>query len=393
MKSIPGPVFRLFFAHLVTDLYMPVIAAILPLLISTRGYSYLLAGLLVTTYNLTSSASQPLFGWLSDRKGWQVHISVSVLISAVFIGLMGLFEPYPLLLACAALAAIGHACFHPHALSMVSRLSTSLNRGRVTALFVVGGNIGYSLGPILAGAVIVTFGLPGLPLLILPALVMSVLLRKTRPDTLHVTAQQERRAKMPITFATFSPVLTLFSASTLRAWAVFAAIAFLTPYLVLQGQDLFSANLFVTLMLLSGVAGQVSGGILADIYGKKEFVILGLVFAIPAFFVFLSAGGLLSSIALLLFGFSLWSSFALTVAMAHELMPDHVGLTSGLMLGVSVGAGGLGVAFTGMVADSISLHAALFSIPVLIIASLILMIMVRYPWKSLVSFRKAGKHA
>jgi FSR family fosmidomycin resistance protein-like MFS transporter len=370
-------------AHLVTDLYMPVIAAILPLLISTRGYSYLLAGLLVTSYNLTSSASQPIFGWLSDKKGWQVHISVSVLISAVFIGLMGVVEPYPLLLACAALAALGHACFHPHALTMVSRLATSLNRGKVTALFVVGGNIGYALGPILAGAIIVTFGLTGLPLLVIPALVMALLLRKSSLHPSGRPSSPQAPSVGPVTFSSFAPVFTLFSASTLRAWAVFAAIAFLPPFLVLQGLDIFTANLVVTLMLLAGVAGQVSGGILADMYGKKEFVILGLVLSIPAFGAFLATDGLISLAALLVFGFALWSSFALTVAMAHELMPDHVGLTSGLMLGVAVGAGGLGVAATGLIADRISLDAALSTIPLLVIGSLLLMLLVRYPWKSL----------
>jgi FSR family fosmidomycin resistance protein-like MFS transporter len=90
---------------------------------------------------------------------------------------------------------------------------------------------------------------------------------------------------------------------------------------------------------------------------------------------------MLSVAALLLFGFSLWSSFALTVAMAHELMPDHVGLTSGLMLGVSVGAGGLGVAFTGLLADSYSLDTALSTIPMLVVASFLLILLVRYPWK------------
>jgi len=368
---------------MVTDLYMPVIAAILPLLISTRGYSYLLAGLLVTSYNLTSSVSQPIFGWLSDKKGWQVHISVSVLISAVFIGLMGVVEPYPLLLACAALAALGHACFHPHALTMVSRLATSLNRGKVTALFVVGGNVGYALGPILAGAIIVTFGLPGLPLLVIPALVMAFVLRKSTLYPAGRHAPSRISPAGPVTFSSFAPVLTLFSASTLRAWAVFAAIAFLPPFLVLRGLDIFTANLVVTLMLLAGVAGQVSGGILSDIYGKKEFVILGLVFSIPAFGAFLATEGLLSLAALLVFGFALWSSFALTVAMAHELMPDHVGLTSGLMLGVAVGAGGLGVAATGLIADRLSLDAALSTIPLLVIGSLLLMLLVRYPWKSL----------
>jgi len=56
-------------AHLVTDIYMPVLPAILPLLIAQNGYSYLAAGLLVTAYNVTSSFTQPVIGWLSDVRG------------------------------------------------------------------------------------------------------------------------------------------------------------------------------------------------------------------------------------------------------------------------------------------------------------------------------------
>ena len=56
-------------AHMVTDIYMPVLPAILPLLIAQNGYSYLAAGLLVTAYNVTSSFTQPVIGWLSDTRG------------------------------------------------------------------------------------------------------------------------------------------------------------------------------------------------------------------------------------------------------------------------------------------------------------------------------------
>jgi FSR family fosmidomycin resistance protein-like MFS transporter len=52
-------------AHLVTDIYMPVLPSILPLLILNNGYSSLAAGLLVTAYNVTSSFTQPALGWLS----------------------------------------------------------------------------------------------------------------------------------------------------------------------------------------------------------------------------------------------------------------------------------------------------------------------------------------
>lgn len=147
MTSPYKGVFSLFLAHLVTDIYMPVITAILPLFISVFGFSHFMAGLLVTAFNLTSSMTQPVFGWLSDEKGFEVHVSSSIMISAVFISLMGIIGNYPLLLFCAAMAAIGHACFHPNALSQVSRMAVDTNRGRITSIFVVGGNIGACTRP------------------------------------------------------------------------------------------------------------------------------------------------------------------------------------------------------------------------------------------------------
>jgi FSR family fosmidomycin resistance protein-like MFS transporter len=151
-QSVHTTITGLAAAHLVTDIYMPVLPAILPLLILHNGYSYLAAGLLVTAYNVTSSFTQPVLGWLSDSKGLTVNLSISLLISAVFVALMGVATNYYMIMLFAVLAALGHACFHPAALSLVSRLCTSENRGQVTSYFVVGGNVGYALGPILAGA-------------------------------------------------------------------------------------------------------------------------------------------------------------------------------------------------------------------------------------------------
>jgi FSR family fosmidomycin resistance protein-like MFS transporter len=376
-----GAVFPLSFAHLVTDIYMPVIPAVLPLLIADRSLSFFLAGLMVTSYNLTSSATQPIFGWLSDRYGKQVHISTSLLISAVFIGLIGIVGSYPLLLACAALAAIGHACFHPNALSIVSRIATTENRSRITSLFVVGGNIGYAIGPLLAGGVVALFGLEGLLFLVIPAAIMALILRKVIPRKAIQTPVTVSEEEQP--GVSFSPLASLFAASTLRAWAVFTAIAFFPALLISRGFDLFSANLMITLMLFAGVAGQIGGGIIADAYGKKEFTIISLLCSVPFLFLFLQSTGIVSYLALIIFGFFLWSSFAVTVAMSHEILPSRVGMASGLMLGVAIGAGGIGVAINGMIADVYSLTTALYTIPVLIAGAAVLMLFVRYPWNIL----------
>ena len=56
----------------------------------------------------------------------------------------------------------------------VSRLCTSENRGRLTSYFVVGGNLGYAIGPVLAGVLVWWLGLPGLLLLVFPAVIMAL---------------------------------------------------------------------------------------------------------------------------------------------------------------------------------------------------------------------------
>jgi MFS transporter, FSR family, fosmidomycin resistance protein len=175
----------------------------------------------------------------------------------------------------------------------------------------------------------------------------------------------------------------LMIASVLRAWAVFAAITFLPMYLVTLGYDLMTANMVMTLMLLSGVAGQVMGGYISDWMGRKEFMILGFAAAIPFFYLFFLNSGVISIIALLLFGFFLWSTFAVAVAMSHELLPQNVGFASGMMLGLAIGVGGLGVAVNGMIADHYSLAAALGTIPIPVVVAMLLMIVLPYPWKTL----------
>ena len=172
-------------------------------------------------------------------------------------------------------------------------------------------------------------------------------------------------------------------ASVLRAWSVFAAITFLPMFLVTRGYDLMTASIIMTLMLLSGVAGQVMGGYISDRIGRKEFMILGFAGAIPLFYLFFLSSGIISIIAVLLFGFFLWSTFAVAVAMSHELLPQNVGLASGMMLGLAIGFGGLGVAVNGMIADHYSLAAALGTIPIPIVAAMLLMTVLPYPWKSL----------
>jgi FSR family fosmidomycin resistance protein-like MFS transporter len=381
VTSDTKPVWGLSAAHLVTDLYSPVLPAIMPLLIAQEGYSFFLAGLIITVYNLTSSLTQPVVGWLFDTRGIAVHISVSVLISATFISVIGLIGNYSFVLLAAAIAALGHAFFHPSALGTVSRLTTDVRRGRITSYFVVGGNLGFAIGPICAGAVVALLGLPGLVVLVVPGIITAIVLRFILPAPHRPPSGTT--APVVRSRPAYRPIALLVVASALRAWAIFGSVAYLPTFLTMRGIDLVTANLLVSGMLVAGVIGQVVGGTISDRYGRKEYTLVGLVAAIPPFVIFVTAGGIASLVAMIVFGFILWSTFAVTVAMAHELAPGNVGLVSGLMLGLAVGAGGLGVAVIGYIADLFSLSAGLMMIPLAIIVAIPLFLAVPYPWKLL----------
>ena len=364
------------------DLYGPALPAIIALLVLQQGYTYLAAGLLITVYNSVSSFAQPAIGWVHDRRGIGLPLGVSILISGLFIPLIGVAGDYLLILLCCAVAALGHAAFHPVALATTGRLSEDANRGRLLSYFVVGGNLGFALGPVAAGAALDAFGLPGTLLLALPAVGIALLLR-IFPPAVAVRARDAAPRPGPESghMKEWRGMAVLLSASSLRAVVIFGSVAFLPAYLVGRGYDLLTANTLATAMLAAGVAGQMTGGALSDRRGRKETIVAGMAIAIVTLAAFLFTGGWVSLLFLLLFGFALWSSFSVTLAIAHELMPGELGLSSGLLLGFSMGLGGLGVAVIGSLADSIGLAGALTILLFPLAAATVLMAVLPYRGK------------
>ena len=94
-EAHPGEVLRLALGHLAIDVYTTVIPAVIPVLVTEGGLSFLLAGLVLTAYNLTSSIVQPVFGWLADAKGRSVPLALAMLVGGIAIGLFGLASLVP----------------------------------------------------------------------------------------------------------------------------------------------------------------------------------------------------------------------------------------------------------------------------------------------------------
>ena len=120
-------------------------------------------------------------------------------------------------------------------------------------------------------------------------------------------------------------VTLLFTVAALRSWVTFGAMTLLPTYLVLEGYSLLEATTLVSIMMIAGVAGQLSGGALSDRIGRKKVIVFTTLASIPAFIAILLTHGLFLILSMMIFGFLLWSSFSVTIALSHEMIPCKMG--------------------------------------------------------------------
>ena len=340
--------------HIVDDIYMNTLPPFLPVLIASSGLSFTAAGLLVTFFTITSSVSQPFLGFAIDRYRIRWIGAVGLIWAGVLFGLMGLVRGYVPLIILATLAGIGPAMFHPHALSAVSGITTGA-RGRVMSVFIIGGNIGFAISPVLIGALTSSMGQGGMIFIAIPGLLMGMLIWK-----LSTRLGSGLKSEFyPLSMSDIRPTVVLILVAILRSWVYFSVLSYLPSYFVQLGSSVIRSNLMLSLMLLAGVAGQFTGGTLSDRFGRKEVTMGSLLLAAPLLLIFLHSTGPAAMTALFFFGFSVMASFSVTMVMMHEIMYRHIGMASGIMIGFALGVGGLGVLVTGILADGFGLSTAL----------------------------------
>jgi FSR family fosmidomycin resistance protein-like MFS transporter len=70
-------------------------------------------------------------------------------------------------------------------------------------------------------------------------------------------------------------------------------------------------------------------------------------------------GGIAGAVALMLVGVCVVGTFGVTMVLSHRYLPRHVGVASGLSVGLAMGIGGIAAVVLGAVADAVDLRVAL----------------------------------
>jgi FSR family fosmidomycin resistance protein-like MFS transporter len=78
-------------------------------------------------------------------------------------------------------------------------------------------------------------------------------------------------------------------------------------------------------------------------------------------------------------GMVLISTFALTTVMGQALLPQNLGIASGMMVGFTISAGGIGVTLLGVIADNWGVPMAIKAIFALPLIAFGLGLLIKYP--------------
>lgn len=305
--------------HLLTALVVP----LLPFIRREFALSYTQSGLLVSAFTLAYGLSQLPAGWLADRLGPRLLITVGIVGVAVMGFLVGLSRTAPVLAGLLVGMGLAAGGYHPSASSLIAGAVEAKNRGKALGFHVVGGSTSHFLAPLLAGAIASAVGWRGtflwtsLPVLLFGA-VLYLLMHRLYPGpdrlpalkvpteasqgTASASAALARRKPVPAAAATQAPsdpavnpqagaqtvadppmrrvrmlhlVVFLVLTSVINAF-VASVIAFVPLFMV----DFFRlteerAALALALVFAAGYWGAPAGGYLADRLGSVR--VLGLV--------------------------------------------------------------------------------------------------------------------
>lgn len=356
--------------HLATDFANGSLPALLPYFKDRFNLSYTFAALLMLASAASSSVIQPLFGLWSDRRGALWLAPAGVALGGIGIALAADAPSYWLVFGFVVLSGIGVAAFHPEGSKFAAYVS-GRRRASGMAAFSIGGNLGYALGPIVAGSVVAGLGLRGGLLLVVPcAAVAALLVARFRylesfaprhGSAATAEAGPDRRGAIAV----------LLGVITLRSFSWFGLITFVPLWEVSLGHSTSHGNHLLALMLLVGVLGTIVAGPAADRFGRRPVLLGSLIATPPLIAAFIVVGGVFGAVCIALVGACVIGTFGVTQVMAQEYMPRRIGMASGLSIGFSIGLGGIGAVALGAVADSVSLRTALWvaaAVPLLAVA-------------------------
>jgi FSR family fosmidomycin resistance protein-like MFS transporter len=312
-------------------------------------------------FQMAASVAQVGFGHLADRWRPRVLVMLGPLVAVSVLSFVGLSSSTGMLAAILIAGGLGTAAFHPPAAALAHRLGGD-RQGLAMSVYITGGSLGFSLGPLLFAPFAQRFGIEWTPLLAVPGLmVVAFFLTRVPPMPQHASSRGGFTALKPYA----KPLTLLYLIVVLRTLTSLGFATFVPVMLTRRGMSVGQAGAIISLYLFASGVGGFSGGPLADRYGPRKVIALSLVAACPFLVVAPLLTGWPFMIVLAIGGLFLQSTLPVNVTFGQALAPVSAATVSSLMMGFAWGTGGLSVPVVGLIADRIGIAHTLVGLAIM----------------------------
>ena len=261
--------------HLLTALPIP----LLPMIRSDFSLDYTQSGWVVSAFSLSYGIGQLPAGWLTDRIGPRLMITIGICGVALAGFFVGLSQTFLMMIIFLILMGLMGGGYHPASPPIISASVHPRNRGRALGFHMIGGSASFFLAPLIATAIAASWGWRGSFIgLAVPATAFGILiyvllgkqktLKPTEPGSIN--GHQEG----PPLPGRLRRLITFIFLSTFTGAVIFSTTSFIPLFLVDHlGYSKETAGAFFAFIYAAGLWMSPLGGHLSDRWGRIPVIL------------------------------------------------------------------------------------------------------------------------
>jgi FSR family fosmidomycin resistance protein-like MFS transporter len=340
--------------HFIHDTYSAFFAPLLPSLIDKLSLTYTQAGALSAISQLPSML-YPIIGYLDDKINLRILVILAPAITATTMTCLGLAPNYLSLAILLFITGLSIAAFHAPSPAMIARVS-GYQVGRGMSFYMAAGELGRTLGPLIASWALLSFTLENMFPVAIPGWIASlVIFIRFRGFPVHVQKQTGFRYALPIARRLFLPMMGIIF---LRSFLITGLGVYLPTLLKGEGASIWAAGVTLAIYQFAGVFGAFLGGTISDRLGRKPVLFTVLLLAPISVILFLKASGWMIILLLIIAGLFGLSAQPILLAIVQDHLPNHRSVANGFFMALNFICLSLAAVGIGMIGDRVGLRQA-----------------------------------
>ncbi|MFC1937569.1 MFS transporter [Chloroflexota bacterium] len=255
--------------HLMTALPVP----LLPFIRDDFSLSYTESGFLLSAFSLSYGLSQLPAGWLADRIGARMLITIGICGVALAGLLVGLSQTYLMVVFFMVLMGVVGGGYHPAAPPLLAASVDLEKRGRAFGFHSIGGGASFFLAPLLAAGIATAWGWRSpfialaLPTLLF-GIVFYVLLGRHPATKRAAPVRQGGRTEVSLPSHQWRRLIPFLVLNTITPALTFSVVSFIPLWMVdYFGTSKETAAFSLALLYSAGLWAGLLGGYLSDRFG------------------------------------------------------------------------------------------------------------------------------